>query len=127
MEYNAEKILSGQFAKMRLEKSGIKLVLHTETRPLRRWIAAASGIAAAAIVAVAVLTTSERSHSGDIICYVNGVHITDPGEIEAYTREALEIAGENLRRPGETLVLELGSDPVMERVGEMLNELTKTK
>ncbi len=86
---------------------------------------AASGIAAAVIVTVAVFVAPERSHSADILCVVNGVHVTDPCEIAIHTREALEIAADNLRRPGKSLSAELGGDPSLARVGEMLNELTK--
>ncbi len=127
MEYNVDKILGEQFVRMRLEKPERKLVLHREPVRLRRLIVATSAVAAAVIVMVAVLVAPHRSHpSGDIVCVVNGVHITDPGQIAAYTREALETANHNLRRPGEALSSEL-SDPSLERVSEMLNELAKIK
>jgi hypothetical protein len=58
---------------------------------------------------------------------VNGVRITDPASIAAYTREALEIASDNLKRPGAVLSTTLGDDPTMIHVGEMLNELTKNQ
>ncbi len=121
--------LFGQSAEAADERSDRKLVLHTDPvhrsirRPLRRWLGAAAGIAAAVTVAIALFLAPGRSHSGDVICFVNGVHITDPGEIAAYTREALEIASDNLRKPGETLSSELDGDPTIARVGEMLNEL----
>ncbi len=135
------RLLFGQSAEAAGERSHRRLILHTEPnrpggiltgsvasrRPLRRWIAGA----AAAVVAIAVVTTlifaPERASRGDILCVVNGVQITDPGQIAAYTREAFEIANDNLRKPGETLSSELGADPAFERVGEMLNELAKNQ
>lgn len=104
-------------------------------KPLRRWIAATAGIAAAVAVGVALFVTPEHTpqntlHNApqsDILCVVNGVHITDPGEIVTYTREALEIASHNLQKPGQALSSTLGNDPALVRVGEMLNELTKNQ
>lgn len=122
-------LLFGQIAQASDERSRRKPFLRTEPVliPLRRWMVAASGIAAAVLIAVTVFVAPEHAPQSDILCVVNGVKITDPGEIAAHTRYALKIVGDNLRKPGETLSSELGGDPAMARVGEMLNELTKTE
>ncbi len=142
------RLLFGQSARAAGERSRRNLVLHTPSageratkqratkrHSLAGWtIAAASAAAAVAaiVVAVAVFTPAgsgpgAESHSGDIVCLVNGERITDPDRIEAYTREALRLANDNLRRPGQSLSSELGGDPAMVRVGEMLNELIKNQ
>ncbi|MDR2895019.1 MAG: hypothetical protein LBU97_06115 [Alistipes sp.] len=109
------------------------------SRPMRRWIAAASGIAAAVAIAVTLLVGPGRygddtgfgsegslstSSTGDILCVVNGERITDPDRIALHTREAIELVNDNLSRPGRALSTKLDGDPAMARVGEMLNELT---
>jgi hypothetical protein len=112
-------------------------------RPLRRLIAA--GTAAAAVAAVVVIAlwvapqrtpesddfamyvAPEHTSNGDIECVVNGVRITDQDEIAAYTREALKIANDNLRKPSRALSSELGNETALVRVGEMLNELSKNR
>jgi hypothetical protein len=136
--------LFGQSARAAGGRSHRKLVLHTEPtarsdkraegsertairQPLHRWITAAAGIAAAVVAAVAVLVATEQSRTGDIVCVVNGVRISDPAQIEVYTREALEMVSENLKKPGQTLSSELGGEAALVRVGEMLNELSKNQ
>ena len=124
--------LFGQSAEAAGEKSRRKLVLHTDIasrslhRPLRRWSGVAACIAAAVLATVAIVVP-KRSYPGDIVCVVNGMIITEPTQIAAYTLEALEIASLNLRKPQQAISSELDGDPVMVRVGEMLNELIKTE
>ncbi len=121
----------GQSAEAAGERSHRKLILHTEpshrtvSRQLRRWIPAVS--AAAILVAMLAIFTPGPAPQSDILCVVNGVRITDPDQIAAHTLEALEIADDNLKKPGEALSSELGSDPALVRVGEMLNELSKNQ
>ena len=142
----------GQSAEAAGERSHRKLVLHTEPshpsvktggnilpgskvpgaapsgrRLLRRWVAVASTAAAAVVVAMVAIFTPGPAPQSDILCVVNGVHITDPDQIASYTREALELASDNLRKPGEAISSELNSDPALARVGEMLNELSKNR
>lgn len=134
------RLLFGQSAGSADERSHRKLILHTEPagrtavaaprsghRPLRRWMAAASAVAAAVIVAMVAIFSPVPASPDSIVCVVNGVRITDPDQISAYTREAFRIADDNLRKPGEALSSELSSDPAMTRVGEMLNELSKDR
>ncbi len=119
------------------ERSDRKLVLHTDNEsvpfPQRKrrpgmwsWAAAAS-VAAAIVVGVAVFVDPAPEPEAPVICTVNGERITDPARIEQYTREALEIADENLRRPGAILASSLGDDLTTTRVGEMLNELINNR
>ncbi len=131
--------LFGQSVQAAGERSCRKLILHTEPasetpetakttirRPLFRRISAMTAAAAATAAAVMMVFISpEQPQGSDTVCVVNGVRITDPQEIAAYTRESLDIANDNLRKPGLILSSELSSDPALERVGEMLNELTK--
>ncbi len=148
MEHDEVSALMERWAaKAAAERSGRKLVLHTEAagtpaadlatrniNPLRvtrrrrmaRWSIAAS-IAAAMMVGITVFVTPETGASAPVVCMVNGKRVTDPARIEQYTLEALQLVEENLRRPGVILSSNLGEDPAMTRVGEMLNELTNNQ
>ena len=133
--------LFGQSAEAAGERSHRKLVLHVEPvagieaanlakrriMPLIRRIAATAAIAAAVSATIVLFVVPRAAHGGDIVCVVNGVKITDPDQIALYTREALEIASDNLNKPGQTLSAELGGEEVMTYVGEMLNELTNNQ
>jgi hypothetical protein len=112
-------------------RSNRALILRTYNKQprmrLTRWfLTAAAGAAAAAVTTVMLIIPNPTTSENNIVCTVNGVRITDPARIAAYTREALEIASDNLNKPGAALSTTLGTDPAMIRVGEMLNELTKT-
>jgi hypothetical protein len=134
-DLEACRLLFGQSAGAAAQRPSRKLILHTEPAPRLsrrtnrvKWLTVATGAAAAAVVtAIAILTPPPPSPTENIVCMVNGVRITDPSSIAAYTREALEIASDNLKRPGATLSSNLAEDPGMARVGEMLNELTKNQ
>jgi hypothetical protein len=126
------------------ERPSRRLILHSEgstIRPMRRpvlrvvtrrWIATAAAAVVAAVALFVALPDHDPDHdpghdpTGGIVCMVNGVRITDPDQIALYTREALEIASDNLRRPSEKISSTLSGDPAMARVGEMLNQLTNT-
>jgi hypothetical protein len=133
--------LFGQSARAAGGRSHRKLVLHTEPtarsdkraegsertairRSLHRWITAAAGIAAAAVAVVAVLVATEQSRTGDIVCVVNGVRISDPAQIEVYTREALEMVSENLKKPGNAVSSELSGTPALSRAAKILENIT---
>jgi anti-sigma-K factor RskA len=145
MEHKEVNALIERWAKKSAaERSDRKLVLHTEAATVAadsatqnssrlrfmRWsvrsIVAAASIAAAIVAGALIFTTPEPE--APVICMVNGKRITDPAQVEQYTREAFELADENLRRPGATFTSMLDDDgPTMARVAEMLNELTKNQ
>ena len=148
MEHKEVNALMERWAeKAAAERSGRKLILHTEVGTptadratqntptvatsrslrLRRWSWAAASIAAAVVVGAAIFTTPAPEPASPVICTVNGKLVTDPASIEQYTREALELADENLRRPGVILAQTLVDDLTTTRVGEMLNELTNNR
>jgi hypothetical protein len=125
-------LLFGQSAQAAGERSHRKLVLHTEPagRPAptlrRRWIAAASAVAAAVAVAARVLTIHPGAPQSDILCVVNGVRITDPEQIESYTRHALGVVNDNLGKPGRAISSELAGNPALERAARVLQRLDIT-
>ncbi len=98
-----------------------------------------TGIAAAAVVAAIVIFAPGRGRNdgndgiggigegGDIMCVVNGVQITDPDQIALYTRQALEIASDNLQKPRQAISSQLKDDPGLARAGELLNQLIETE
>jgi hypothetical protein len=102
------------------------LILRTEPvrRPLRRWIIAAASVAAAALIAVALVGGPEPLRTGQTICMVNGVRITDPAAIEAYTRQALATASENLQKPGEAISSTLAGNPALDRAARIIETIT---
>jgi hypothetical protein len=115
--------------KMHTVNATPKMLRRPMSGPVRLWIAAT--VAAAAVIAGIALFVALPHPAGTggdpIVCMVNGVRITDPDQIAAYTLEALQIASDNLRRPSETISATLGNDPAIVRVGEMLDQLTKNE
>ncbi len=92
----------------------------------RRWVAAASGIAAAAAVLAVLFTTVDfnRSQTGGIVCYVNGHLVTDRQAAMEYTQETFDIINASLQKPAEYLSPSAESKNTMERLEKMLNALT---
>lgn len=112
-----------------------RLVMHTDIVPgveepvavrpiLRRWIVAASGIAAAVALMIALPRVSDSDSSSEIVCVVNGVRITDPDQVESYTREALEIMSCNFHKPRQVLSANLSGSGSLQLAAEVLKTLT---
>jgi hypothetical protein len=108
-----------------------RVVLHTERlshveRSPRRWIVTVA--AAAALTGIGIFVGPGAGvDRGGIVCVVDGVRITDPRQIEQYTREAIGIVNDNLERTSLAVASRLGSPPAMARIGEMIDQLTKTE
>ncbi len=121
------RLLFGQNAGASAVRSRRELKLHAGPvrKPLHRWMAAASGIAAAVLVTVFVTMDFNRSQAdGNIVCYVNGHLITDRQAVMEYTQEALEIINAKLQEPVGYIAPKTENPSTMERINDMLDALT---
>jgi hypothetical protein len=134
------RAMFGQSAGVAASRSPRKLILHTEPEPVARRVSllrrgfagrsstrwsVAAAVAAAAIVGTVLLITPERAvPESDIVCMVNGVRITDPTAIDAYTRRALEMVNDNLQKPASAVESELTGNPALTRAARVLNSIT---
>lgn len=111
-------------AETALENPLRPLALHTAVRkPLRRWMVAASGVAAVAVALTALLVGGERFRPGDVVCYVDGRLITDRNAVREHTLRAFDVINANLQKPLHNISSEMEGSPAMGRVGEMFDAL----
>ncbi len=129
-DLQACRALFAHHAAASAETSHRKLALHTEpssvaprVRPLYRWIFVAAGVAAAVLVTFFVQINPGHTNHGDILCYVNGVRITDRREAMEYTRQTFDKVSVEVQRSIEGISEKMQANPGMRSVGDILNGL----